>query len=281
VPSGLNGRKLHRLPQIIAVTQAGAGVLASEQTGCASGIRINLMRVRSQIASKALIYAFATPICGWAAHSAAATADDAADNAPQFRPCSLEQVQSRKTLYRRADISGVATPLLINIAAPSSAERLVRNGKFISFSSGNSDVSAAGVVPWRLETLDPAGRAATDATPLGDGNMIRLRTAAVKPESDKDPPLVIVKADVPDQNRPTTCDAQIRDGDFVFLHTISPSVWLTAAPAPTTPVHRTETMPQSVLVNGSADPTCVQDSETCVTDKTGGLVCAWAPSCAR
>ena len=240
------------------------------------------MRVRSQIASKALIYAFATPICGWAAQGAAAVeADDAADNAPQFRPCSLEQVQSRKTLYRRTDISGVATPLLIHITAPSSSERLVRNGKVISFSSGNGEPAAQGAVPWRLETLDPAGRPSTDAIPLSDGNMIRLRTSAVKSQSDKDPPLVIVKADVPDQNRPTTCDAQIRDGDFVFIHTISPSVWLSAAPAPNTPVPRDDAMPHSVLVNGSANPSCVQDSETCVTDKSGGLVCAWAPSCAR
>lgn len=236
------------------------------------------MRIPAKIASKALIYAFAS----WASQAAAAGhADDAADDPPQLRLCSLEQVQSRKTLYRRTDISGVATPLLIHIAAPSSSERLVRNGKFIAFSSGNGELSAPGEVPWRLETLDPAGRPATDAIPLGDGNMIRLRTAAGKSASDKDPPLVILKADVPDQNRPTTCDAQIRDGDFVFIHTISPSIWLTAAPAANTPVPRAETMPHSVLVNGSEDPSCVQDSETCVTDKSGGLVCAWAPSCAR
>jgi len=240
------------------------------------------MRVRFKTASKALIFAFAAPICGCASQGAPAReAASAEDNAPQFRPCSLEQVQSRKTLSRHPDITGVATPLLIHIAAPIGSERLVRNGEVISFSSRHGEASAQGAPPWLLETLDPAGRPAADATPLSDGNMIRLRTAVVNSQSAKDPPLVIVKADVPDQSRPTTCDAQIRDGDFVFIHTISPSAWLNAAPATGTPVPNAETMPHSVLVNGSEDPSCVQDHETCVTDKAGGLVCAWAPSCAR
>jgi hypothetical protein len=230
--------------------------------------------IRFKNTSNALLFAIATPIC------AAASQGDA-DDAPQFRPCSLEQMQSRKTLSRHSDISGVATPLLIHITAPKRSDRLVRNGEAISFSPGNGEASVREVLPSLLETLDPAGRPAADAAPLSDGNMIRLRAAVLNSQSDKDPPLVIVKADVPDQNRPTTCDAQIRDGDFVFIHTISPSVWLTAAPAAGSPVPRAAKNPRSVLVNGSQDPSCVQDLETCVTDKAGGLVCAWAPSCAN
>jgi len=237
------------------------------------------MRARLKTTPKALILAFA-PMCGWASQGAPAVDPaSAADDALQFRPCSLEQVQWRKTLSRHPDISGVATPLLIHIVIPIGSQRLVRNGEAISFTSRNGEALAQGAPHWLLETVDPAGRPATGATTLSDGDMIRLRTAVANSRSDKDPPLVIVKADVPDQNRPTTCDAQIRDGDFVFIHTISPSVWLNAAPATGRPVPSAEA-PHSLLVNGSEDPTCVQDHETCVTDRAGGLVCAWAPFCA-
>jgi len=205
---------------------------------------------------------------------------DSADDAPHFKPCSLEQMQLRKTLSRHPDISGVATLLLIHIAVPRGSERLVRSGEAISFSSQSGEASARAVSPWLLETLDPAGRPAVDGMPLSDGNMIRLRTVP-NSSTDTGPPLVIVKADVPDQNRPTTCDAQIRDGDFVFIHTISPGAWFMEAPASGTPLPVAGTLPHSLLVNGTQDPSCVQDRETCITDKGGGLVCAWAPACAK
>jgi hypothetical protein len=234
------------------------------------------------VVALAFLAALATPLFAGAQQGdPASAAANAADEAPPFRPCSLEQMQSRKSLSRQPDISGVATPLLIHLTAPIGATRRVHNGEVISFSSRNGEAPPQGAPPWLLEILDPAGRPAAEAATLSDGNMIRVRTSGANPRPDKDPPLVIVKADVPDQNRPTTCDAQIRDGDFVFIHTLSPSVWLNAAPATAASVPSAETMPHSVLVNGSKDPSCVQDSETCVTDKGGGLVCAWAPSCAR
>jgi hypothetical protein len=244
------------------------------------------MRIRFKTASTALIVAFATPICGCVSPGAPAVeAASAPDDAPQFKSCSLEQVQSRKMLSRHPDISGVATPLLVHIAVPLGSERLVRNGEVISFSASNAVAGAQGVTPLQLEALDPAGRPAADATPLIDGTMIRLRAAAGNSSSnapsDKNPPLVIVKADVPDQGRPSTCDAQIRDGDFVFIYTISPSVWLDAPPAGSTPLARADSTPRAALVNGSEDPSCAQDRETCVTDKRGGTVCAWAPACAK
>jgi hypothetical protein len=232
--------------------------------------------MRFMTASAALIVAFAAPISGCMSQGApVAETASAEDDAPPIKSCSLEQVQSRKMLSRHPDISGVATPLLIHVSAP-----LV-----ISFSASNAAAGAQGATPLRLEALDPAGRPAADAAPLSDGTMIRLRAAAGNSPSDapsdKNPPLVIVKADVPDQGRPSTCDAQIRDGDFVFIYTISPSVWLDAPPADRAPIARADTMPHAALVNGSQDPSCVQDREWCATDQKGGTVCAWAPACAR
>ncbi len=243
------------------------------------------MRNPFETATTALIVALIGPICGCASQGApAGETASASEESPQIKLCSLEQVQSRKTLSRHPDIGGVATPLLIHIAAPAGSERLVRNGELIAFSSSIGDSSASAASTARLQALDPAGRPAVVATPLLDGTMIRLRAPADNAQSDstsdKNPPLVIVKADVPDQGRPSTCDAQIRDGDFVFIYTISPSVWLNAPPS-TTPLPRADTMPHTALANGSEDPSCVQDHESCTTDKRGGTVCAWAPACAR
>ncbi len=244
------------------------------------------MRLGFKNAATALIVAFAAPIGGCASQGApAGEAASAPDDAPLFKLCSLDQVQSRKTLSRHPDISGLATPLLIHLVAPVGSERLVRTGEAISFTFSSGDPSAAAASALLLEILDPAGRPAADATPLVDGTMIRLSPAAPNSSSNapsnKNPPLVIVKADVPDQGRSSTCDAQIRDGDFVFIYTISPSVWLDAPPTNIPALPRAVKLPQAVLGNGSEDPRCVQDREFCVTEKRGGTVCAWAPACAK
>ena len=91
--------------------------------------------------------------------------------------------------------------------------------------------------------------------------------------------MVIGKADVPDQTRPTTCDSLIRDGDFVFLRAIQTNTWVN--------VHAdgglyTQSVPYSLRPGASGSDggaKCARDRELCSTDRDGGLVCVWTPEC--
>ncbi len=209
-----------------------------------------------------------------------------AEAPPALRPCSLEQVQARKSAARDPQIAGVATPFIIHRISPAARDRFVRSGNVISFVLPDDEPAADLEVTWSLAALDPAGRLLSGNDRLMDGNMIRLRGAAdaqtqLSGASNAAPPFIIVKADVPDQTRPTSCDSQVRDGDFVFVHTISPSVWLGATPAGDLQVLPGDPSPREASMGGAADPRCAQDHESCHTDMGGGFVCAWAPSCAK
>jgi hypothetical protein len=151
--------------------------------------------------------------------------------------CPIEEVQASKGLPRLSGIAGIATPFVIRDNS-SGADRLVRSGESVSFELNAHGMPANAALSLYLETLDSSGRLLDDGTPLSDGSIVRLRdeqgTALVGSDTRKRVALpeasllVLVKTDVPDPTRPTTCDDQLRDGDFVFLRTLNPSAWLGA-----------------------------------------------------
>jgi len=172
-------------------------------------------------------------------------------------------------------IEGVAALFVLRTHAWAHPDRLVRSGQWASFDLPGSP--ATPVLRGRIEGLDPHDDPLEEGAGLTDGSRVRLRAGRhggfVYFEGPGSPSLLVIrKADVPDQTRPTTCDERLRDGDFVFLRTVSPSIWIGLSARGTGP---------PVPVAAPADrKKCVRDREICRTDR-GGPVCAWAPDCSR
>jgi hypothetical protein len=230
--------------------------------------------------------------CAWQNPRNDAYTDAQNDGPPVLKRCSLEQDQARKAEGRDPEIAGLATPFIIYPVQGSAADRFIRNRDAVYFAI-STDSAAPSDVQWSLEMLDPGGRPIEGNTPLASGTLIRLQPAAAAGKNavtdpkgsgagDFAPPFMIIKADVPDQTRPATCDDEIRKGDFVFIHSISPSIWLGATPAGGLNVIPEHRLKPDASKNGTSDPNCTQDREICHTDEAGGgFVCAWAPSCAK
>jgi hypothetical protein len=201
--------------------------------------------------------------------------------------CALEKIEARKELPRSGGIEGTATPFVIDKASFQDGDRRVRSGDLVAFSL---NAGAAGPSPLhssRVLALDPSGVALPPLTPLSDGSLVvwddesAAGTPGITRESSAGAVFILVKADVPDRTRPTTCDDQIRAGDFVFLRTPNPSAWVTATAAGVPDIQHRLLARQSTPSGGAGNPACASDHETCRTDAGGGLVCVWAPSCAN
>lgn len=205
--------------------------------------------------------------------------------------CSLEHGQARKMLPRAPGISGIATPFVLRETSPPVADRIVRGGQLISLSLSERPAGTAPPAVWRLETVESAGVASAADAPLMDGDIVRLRNDSgylmlgsgpriTSGPTTKGTPLIVVKADVPDRTRRTTCDDQVRDGDFVFLRTLAPNLWVGATAGGDIDPKIDMSAPAPAAAE-TDDSRCAQDHETCRTDEGGGLVCAWAPACAK
>lgn len=219
--------------------------------------------------------------CGWQ-NSLIAIDRAVPPEPPAQRPCSLAQVQTRRNLPRLPRVEGIAVLLVLRMHAWADSDRLVRSGQSISLVLPPGGASAPVVLRGRVEGIDPGGAPARKGTALVDGGMVRIRIGrsdrpATFAGAEAASRLILAKADVPDQTRPTTCDERLRDGDFIFLRTASPSVWVGLSASgeangpPVLVARRSETPDSSG---------CVRDREVCRTDR-GGPVCAWTPVCAK
>jgi hypothetical protein len=207
--------------------------------------------------------------------------------------CSLELVEARKTLTRRVDARGVPVLLVIRDASRKGPDRLVRNGDAIYFNASPPRAPDP-VSTWIVEAPEVNGQQLQAGAELADGVSLLLRSSngsgylLARPAGEGTPApvpvrdatrFVIHKADTPDPSRPTTCDALLRDGDFVFVRAVRPSAWISAG-ATGIPYRQSAASTQEVArVRRGEDPGCLKDVQRCYTDQDGGLVCAWAPSC--
>jgi hypothetical protein len=227
--------------------------------------------------------------------------------------CPLGVLQARKDLPKTISAAGMPSPLVIRDRSRSGEDRLIRSGQSVYFVATRHDVEllrnfgpdmsrrlisidpAVSPPPtslWQIEALDPDGKPLASDTLLPDPSLVRLRSVATpgylefgKDAQTPTAPLdratrfALYKADVPDSTRPTTCDAQIRDGDFIFLQAVEPSMWVNVTDAGAFYVTPLATRESAAPADSSRNPRCAQDEESCHTDQDGGLICAWAPLC--
>jgi len=210
---------------------------------------------------------------------------------PQDGRCSLAVAQDRKSLFGHVAADGVPKPLTIH--ASIAAAREIRNGESIFFTASTRDVD---LIPqpvlWRIESVEVQGNAIAEDVVLMDRTIVELHAidgsgylqlqttvasvAAPRAEASR---FILYKADVPDPTRPTTCDAQIRDDDFVFMRALAPSAWVSVATTGVLEMHIALPGSKPAPVGSNRNPDCAREEERCHTDPHGGLVCVWAPVC--
>jgi hypothetical protein len=229
--------------------------------------------------------------------------------------CPLDVARTRKELPQKMQARGAPALLIIRENSPNHADRLIRNGQAIFFVATRHDeertrgvepsrsrqvVSREPAVPpapasiWRIETFDSSGGALAIDSLLLDASFVRLRNPSAAgylrlvDDAQSISPLgqatsfTLFKADVPDSTRPTTCDAQIRDADFVFVQSVAPRNWIGVSDAGELLVRHFPITGQSSSSQDIGYPVCAQEEEErCLNDKDGELVCAWAPLCAN
>jgi hypothetical protein len=215
--------------------------------------------------------------------------------------CSLDTLQYRRELPTKITAQGTAVPMIVRHVPPG-PDRLLRNGQSIYFNdthphasvSNNQDLGDRIMISlnpliapkdssvWILDAVEKESGAAPADSFLSNRVVIRLRTStgdylrvvngqlSTSSSINNASHFVVYKIDVPDSTRRTSCDEQLRDGDFVFLEALEPSLWLDSSSDGT--LH-------GATESGSNGAECVQERQRCYTDDRGGLVCAWAPKC--
>jgi hypothetical protein len=245
--------------------------------------------------------------CSWILPHPSAVSDK------RLAECPLGVLQARKDLPKAISATGIPSPLIIRDRSRSGEDRLIRSGQSVYFVATQHDVdllrnfgpdmsrhliSIDPAVPlpptslWQIEALDPHGKPVASDALLSDPSVVRLRNVAaagylefaknaqtLTAPLDRATRFALYKADVPDSTRPTTCDAQIRDGDFVFLQAVEPSTWINVTDTGAFYVTPLTSRESPAPADSSRNPRCAQDEERCHTDQNGGLVCAWAPMC--
>ncbi len=226
--------------------------------------------------------AIAASLCGctWvmprpSSSAAAAVASGTAAN------CQLDLVEARQASVRHIDAAGMAMPTVILRADGPSSDRVIRNGTRVILRSiaAVGDRAASSGTETAPLIIAPVGGAGSDPVEIRGDAVVQLRprapavggnavarAAASLTTVDE---FVIYKADVPDPNRPTTCDDTLRDGDFVYLRTIVPSAWVEVRDGTLAP----STQPSSAAVR------CSTPDRECYTDRYGGLLCAHVRAC--
>jgi hypothetical protein len=180
--------------------------------------------------------------------------------------------------------------LIVRQSQRSAASRALLNGQSVYFvatlpgSGSNTNVDLdpnrravqddlPGSVPtasvWKIEALDAGGAPLAAQTPIKDGSTVRLHNATGTSQ------YLIYKADVPDASQVSTCDQRIRDGDFVYLRTVEPALWVAASASGAL------STPNGSAPGPAAQAVCARSEQRCRNNGSGGFVCAWAPVCSR
>ncbi len=195
--------------------------------------------------------------------------------------CRLDLVEARQAALQNIDAAGVAVPTVILRADGPSSDRIIRNGTHVilrSIAAIGDRVASSGTDTAPL-TIAPVGGAGSDPVEIRGDAVVQLRSrapatgvSAVAQAATSIATLdefVIYKADVPDPNRPTSCDNTLRDGDFVYLRTIVPSAWVEVRDGTLVP----STQPSRAVAR------CSTPDKECYTDRYGSLLCAHVRAC--
>jgi len=206
----------------------------------------------------------------------------AASTGTRCRP-DLSEVQ--QAAVDRADTFGMAVPAIIVRASGPSADRAIRSGTLViirSIAAISDQRSAYGTEtgPLVLRAVGPDGAGPVE---ILSGAVVGLQsrsTGRLPPDARTDASaatdsriadrFVIYKADVPDRDRPTSCDTKLRDGDFVYLRRLAPSAWVEI---------RDGILTSSVPTLSAAAP-CDALEQDCYTDRYGRLLCTRFRTCA-
>lgn len=219
--------------------------------------------------------------CAWVLPKPSAGKADAVAAGSQAE-CRLDLAEARQAAVDRVDAVGAAVPSIVVLADGPNEDRVIRNDSRVMLRSisGVADRRPTRGTETAPMTIVSVGGVAFDPVEIRGESVIRLQAGGAGPLAPgagaKPTPtataareFVVYKADVPDPNRPSSCDSILRDGDFVYLRTLAPSAWVTVydgtlAPAADAGPRRTR---------------CGAPQQQCYTDRYGGLVCARFRTC--
>jgi hypothetical protein len=214
--------------------------------------------------------------CAWVLPKASPPPPPSEAIAVEVAACSVELGEARKARSASLPDFGAAEPLTISLDGDPRADRIIRDGSIVRLqraAGGGGQVirEQDGTRALRLAAASPGGISGR----IADGGDIRLEArvdgsgaggasapAAVSPPAGH--AFAILKADTPNPNRPSSCDAALRDGDFVYLRSTEQNAWAT--------VRDGTLVIQARRPVGS--PPCATPREKCYTDRYGGELCA-------
>lgn len=201
------------------------------------------------------------------------------------RGCSLERDRGRQISPCEQNAVGEPTLLIIRRSTGSPADPIIHDRDLVGFSSdgstGQADVGSR--TQWQVVLLrKPSPRPSPQ--PLTDGDLIYLRDAGAHRYlrvSSAGAPTVdarrrsdaavfaLYKADVENPNRPGTCDDRVRDGDYIYLRALEPSLWFTVSDGALRAVR---------VALPKRESSTVAD-QRCRTDEGNQLICGWVAHC--
>jgi hypothetical protein len=256
-------------------------------------LRVNVPRTK--LCSIALVALVVLSGCSWFLPHPEKPSNVIGDaDTPRDGRCSLAVAQNRRLQPGQVIADGVPKLLIIHVQSPGATTREVRIGRSVYFdpSTRETDPPRTEHALWRIDSVQYQGNEISEDAVLTDGSIFLLREpresgylqmgggavrlAAPRAEASR---FIIFKADVPDPTRPTTCDEQIRDEDFVFMRMLAPSTWVSVAATGILQVQPAPAGTRPVPAGSNTNPLCAREEEHCHTDSRGGLVCAWAPVC--
>lgn len=207
------------------------------------------------------------------------------------RDCSLELDRSRQVAACEKTAAGAPTLVIIRPSSRSLSDPTIHDRSVVEFTSDQSFANAdRSRDRWRVELLrKPSPRPSPHR--LSDGDLIYLwnvtahrylrvsspeaAAADVRHRSDASI-FALYKADVTNPNRPSTCDARVRDGDYVYIRSLEPSTWFRVSHGDLEPASLqlpSGRAPQSELTTGSVT------DQRCRTDEGDQLLCGWVAKC--
>jgi hypothetical protein len=199
-----------------------------------------------------------------------------------YAACTLELTEARKNRSTALYGAGAARPLIISLADGPSPGRVVRDGSAVALrraAGGEGEAARAGKSMQALiqavgarsgmhDTIEDQGVVQLRPRPTAPGQSNEATADGGSPAADRE--FLVFKADTPNPNRPTSCDALLRDGDFVYLQSVRPNTWVSVSGG---------TLVAEAARAPDGSP-CRAPKETCYTDRYGGMLCVNHFECA-
>lgn len=224
----------------------------------------------------AVVVAVLLSSCAWLLPAASPSSSSEA-TAAAAAACTLELTERRRALSTSVAGAGAAQPLIISLTDVQRDDRTIRDGSNVTLrrAAGGGATAARETksVPARVELVAPRSE---QPAAIEDRAIVRLRSPGGDPATQGsaaatrqsaasvvDGEVAVFKADAPNANRPSTCDATLRDGDFVYLKSLEQNAWIGLAD---------ERLAGQVARRPIESP-CREPKEQCYTDRSGNLLC--------